>query len=284
MFKRRGQRNETKKQKSKQLWGRDFNIVENGLDEAQVVSFVNDLMKRYEASSPASVLKTAVADAEQILTSIKMRAQAEAEEAAARIVAQANQEAEKIKGSSATVAEREAEDILSLANREAELAEAEAKPEALPETGEKAEETIEEKAGGTIEEQEEVSKLAEKEPLETPSPEEGRETESDLVRRESHSLYTGEVELAIANPVAPKMVAKLYGYLQTTPEIKFVRTSGSWDRGTTITIVLDKPIPLVDVLSAKIPEAKVMAERPERDGFVKGRRGVRRISLALKEV
>ncbi|MFC2067287.1 hypothetical protein ACFLUO_09650 [Chloroflexota bacterium] len=40
-----------KKLETKQLWGRVFNIVENGLDEEQVVSFVNELIKKYEVPS-----------------------------------------------------------------------------------------------------------------------------------------------------------------------------------------------------------------------------------------
>lgn len=305
MFKRRSQRNEAKNQKRRELWGRDFDIVASGLDEAQVVSFVNDLLKRYEdSSSPSarSVIKAAVADAEQILAGIKMRAQAEAEEEVARIIAQANQDAEKIRGSSEAVAEKETESIPeTTASREVEAAETGAQQDdilravremeesAQPqlETAEEVEEpaqvqedTIVEKIGEPVPEG--APEPGEVEPSEPSSPETEQEIGPDLMK-ESYSLYTGEVELAVANPVAPKMVAKLYGYLQTTPEIKFVRTSGSWDRGTTITIVLDKPIPLVSVLSSKIPEAKVVPERPEKDGFVKGRKGVRRISLALKE-
>ncbi|MEE9398805.1 MAG: hypothetical protein V3V23_00880, partial [Dehalococcoidales bacterium] len=84
-------------------------------------------------------------------------------------------------------------------------------------------------------------------------------------------------------PVDPKMVSKLYHYLQTTPEIKFVRTSGSWDRGTTVTIVLDKPTALVSVLSSRLPEAEIDTELPEKNDLVAGRKGVRRIIIALKE-
>ncbi len=104
-----------------------------------------------------------------------------------------------------------------------------------------------------------------------------------LSKQDSESLYTGEVELTITKPVDPKMVARLYNYLQTTPEIKFVRTSGSWERGTTIIVALDKPIALISVLSSKIPEADVAPERPERDGFISGKKGVRSINLALRK-
>jgi len=289
--------------------------------------------KQPKASSSASVrsiLKTAVADAEQIVASIKMKAQAEAEEEAARIIAQASQEAEKVKREAETVVEKGVEDILAVANRKAESTEAEVEPAALSGAGEEIEkveepvlpqgEVIEEKVeepvlpqGEVIEEKVEEPVLpqgevieekieepvlprdevtvsepvtvAEEELLEPSLPEEkpGRKgTKPDSLKQDSHSLYTGEVELAVAKPVDLKMVSKLYNYLQVTPEIKLAHTSGSWDRGTTITVTLDKPIPLISVLSSKIPEAKITPERPEMDGFVKGKRGVRRIKLALK--
>ncbi len=269
-----------------------------------------EIKKQPKASSSTSVrsiLKTAVADAEQVVASITMKAQAEAEEEAARIIAQANQEAEEIKRSAETAVEKGVEDILSVANRQAESTEVEAESAALFRVGEEiVEEKVEEPAPEFGEEkieepvqlrdeaaEEKVEETAVSEPVAV-APEELLEhrppekkpgrgaTKPDSLKQNSHSLYTGEVELAVAKPVDLKMVSKLYNYLQVTPEIKLAHTSGSWDRGTTITVTLDKPIPLISVLSSKIPEAKVTSERPEMDGFVKGKRGVRRIKLALK--
>ena len=260
--------------------------------------------KALSSTSVRSVLKTAVADAEQIVASIKMKAQAEAEEEAARIIAQANQEAEEIKRSTETAVEKGVEDILAMANRKAESTEAEVEQAALSRAGEeievgKVEEPVLPRGEAAEENREEPAKLRDEvtvsEPV-TVAPEEllehrlpekkpgGRGTKPGSLKQDSHTLYTGEVELAVAKPVDLKMVSKLYNYLQVTPEIKLVHTSGSWERGTTITVTLDKPIPLISVLSSKIPEAKVTPERPEMDGFVKGKRGVRRIKLALKEV
>jgi len=274
-------------------------------------------LKASSSTSVRSVLKTAVADAEQVVASIKVKAQAEAEEEAARIITQANQEAEEIKRSAETVVEKGVEDILSVANRKAESTEAEVESAALSGAGEEIEvgkveepvlpqgevieekveepvlprdEVIEEKVEESVLPRDEVTvsepvTVAEEELLEPSLPEKKpgrRETKPDLLKQDSHPLYTGEVELTVAKPVDLKMVSKLYNYLQVTPEIKLARTSGSWDRGTTITVTLDKPIPLISVLSSKIPEAKVTPERPEMDGFVKGKRGVRRIKLALK--
>jgi len=265
MFKLRGQQREAERQKRKQLWGRDFNIVKDGLDEEQVIDFVNGLVMQQETSSPASVrsiIQAAIKDAEQIIESIKVKAHAEAEEEAARIIAQARQEVAGMKGES-----KEVEDILEVANKV---------------VGGKLEEATQPREEAA--ESEPVAAVEESLGQRPPKKREGRgETEPNLPKPDRQSLYAGEVELVIGVPVNPNMMAKLHNYLQTTPEIKFVRTSGSWNRGSTITIVLDKPIPLISVISSKIPEAEVTPEQPGIDGFVKGRRGVRRIRIALKE-
>lgn len=271
MFGLLGRRSATEEKKRKQLEGRDLDIGKDRLNEEWELGFENDLAEQYKASPSASVrsiLKTAIKDAEQIVASIKTRAQAEAEEEAAQIIAQAKKEAEEIKGNSETAAEKETEDSLSVADKAAE------------EKAEEPAQPVEEAAAS------EPVTVTAVEPLEQRSTEKGHggeETKPAPLKQDSHSLYTGEVELAIGVPVDPNVVAKLYNYLQTTPEIKFVRTSGSWNRGTTITVVLDKPIPLISVISSKIPEAEITPEQPDKDGFVRERRGVRRINLALKQ-
>jgi len=109
---------------------------------------------------------------------------------------------------------------------------------------------------------------------------------------DSQTLYTGEVELAIAIPVELKMVSKLYNYLQTIPDVKTLRTTGSWDRGTTITVVADKPTPLISIIS-EIPGVEVISEVPQQDSSAKrasssrlraGEQEAKRIKLTLKEV
>jgi hypothetical protein len=114
------------------------------------------------------------------------------------------------------------------------------------------------------------------------SGDEAWEIEAGLSKPGDNSQYVGEVELVLGIPVNPNMMAKLYNYLQTTPEIKFLRTSGSWNRGSEITIVLDKPIQLVNVLSESIPEAEVKPELTAASGQIKGKKKLRRISIALR--
>ena len=137
MFKWRGQRFEKGKQKTRQLWEREFDIVKEGLDEKQVIAFVDNLIAQFKASQQAaaaslhSLVKKAVTDAEQIAASIKMKAQTEAEDEAATIISQAKQEAEEIKRRAEVATQKEAEEILSASNRKAEITEVEAKQKAL---------------------------------------------------------------------------------------------------------------------------------------------------------
>lgn len=254
------------------------------------------------SASARSVLQRAVADAEQIVASIKEKAKAEAEEEAVRIIARAAEEVQEMKREIEAVAGRELGETTVVATGEAGPPDVEVKSEAIPEAeegvikveesaqlqGEVAEEKVEEVAqpqeettapepvAVTAEESLEKDVLAE-----GPS---GEETEPKLLEQDIKAPYIGEVELAIVKPVNPKVVSKLYNYLQVTPEIKFVHTSGSWDRGTSITITLDKPIPLINTLSSRIPEARVTPERPQKKSVVGEKRGVRRIKIALRKV
>jgi len=375
------------KQKSKFLWEKEFNIVNKGLDEKQVVDFVNNLMAQrstsQQASSPAldSLLKTAASHVQQMTTSIKARAEGEAQTEAAAIINQAKQEAEEIKRRAQSATERASEDIPSAAEGKAEITQIETKQQALlfllkvreemekevtedyrnaysrlfsffqnlesemrnietelksnrtqlweskklelqeyeaellrisgasapsletpapieiekePEITSKEEMKepvqLQEEAAGS-----EVVKATAEELLEQHPPEERPEeveARAELLKQDIQTLYTGEVELAIATPVDLKMVSKLYNHLQAIPEIRILNTGGSVERGTIITVVLDKPVPLIGVIS-KILKIEVTPELSDKGGSVKEKlssllrtrkRKVKRIGLILKGI
>ncbi len=365
MFKWLSQRFE-KKQKARQLWESEFSVVREGLDEKQVVDFVNNLITQHRDSQQASadslrsILKTAVTDAEQMAASIKMKAQAEAEAEGARIITQAKQGNQEIKRKAEIAAQKETEEILSVANKKAEITEVEAKQQALlfllrareeietevraeykkayarlssslqdlVDEGQNIETELKSKraqlwGNKNFELQEHAAILLNSSaevapPPETPATEESVEQPVQLQQEEaaeeptaepaqlqqeeetnstqlkpadSQTLYTGEVELTIAIPVELRMVSKLYNYLQTIPDIKILRTTGSWDRGTTITVVADKPIPLINIIT-EIPDVAVIAELVQKDSSTKrtssspqkaGGEETKRIKLTLKE-
>lgn len=255
--------------------------------------------RQASADSLRSFLKRVVTDAEQIAASIKTGAQTEAEGEAERIISQARQEAEEIKRQAKIAVQKEAGDILLEANRKVEISEVEAEQKA-PLSPLRAREVVEkevrEEQPVQLQEETAVSEpvgVTTGELLEQRIQEErpGREAaEPTPLKQDSQTFYSGEVELAISVPVDLKMVSRLYNYLQTIPEIKILHTRGTWDRGTTITVVLDKPIPLISVIS-KIGGIEAIPELPEKDSPAKeklslllgrGKRGAKRIRLAPK--
>ena len=107
---------------------------------------------------------------------------------------------------------------------------------------------------------------------------------------DKEAIYEGEIELVIAVPVDPAAVSKLYNYLQSTPDMKILYTRGSWDRGTTITVALEKPAPFIGMIS-KISGLNLTPGLPQKENLVKGTSGsllgakkkeVTKIDLILK--
>ena len=269
---------------------------------------LNSAPQQVTADLLSSLLKTAIADAEEIVASIKMRAQAEAEAEATRIVAQIKLEAEEIKSNAEAAAQKQAEEIISAANRKAEIIVEEAKQKALQYIAGKEkveepiqfqEEAVEEKVAQSTQLQEETVvseplEVAVEEPLAESPPEEGpsqEEAELAPVKLDSQALYAGQVELVIPAPADLKLVSKFYNYLHTIPELRILYTRGSWDRDTTITVVLEKPLPLIGIIS-ETPGVEIIPELLERDFLAKEKpslllkgekRVAKRLKLILKE-
>lgn len=77
----------------------------------------------------------------------------------------------------------------------------------------------------------------------------------------------GEVDISLVAPVELPVMSKIYAQLQGNPEVKVLRTVGSYDKGTTITILLEKPTRLVDMLTG-IQGVEVSSETPVKQGFL----------------
>ncbi len=80
--------------------------------------------------------------------------------------------------------------------------------------------------------------------------------------------------------------------MQTGPELRVLYTRGSWDRGTTIVVVLEKPAALIKTIT-EIPGMVASVGLLEKDGATMGKatpflrrkdRGARRLGLILEEV
>ena len=93
------------------------------------------------------------------------------------------------------------------------------------------------------------------EPQELPTPvrEEEEEKEEDL------ALYEGTVELAIPPPVGLDRMLQLHKNLRHIPQIEVMNLGVSRDKGITIRLFLDSPIPLLKLLG-DLPEVEKALE------------------------
>jgi len=115
------------------LWGHDFNRAKSGLDEEQVVSFVNELIserdtliKRQEhLSSLVQLAERTVAEADNIAKQVKEEALEQSKAEADAIIAQAEEQAQQVieerRTEAVAIAEKDAEAIKAKAEHEAEL-------------------------------------------------------------------------------------------------------------------------------------------------------------------
>ena len=84
-----------------ELWGREFNVVKNGLSEAQVVSFVNDLAKQHDVLiqrqehlvALTTLAERTVSEADKLADEMKAEARKQAQEQVAKLLAEAESSA-----------------------------------------------------------------------------------------------------------------------------------------------------------------------------------------------
>ncbi|MBL7119196.1 MAG: hypothetical protein ISS53_00770 [Dehalococcoidia bacterium] len=95
----------------------------------------------------------------------------------------------------------------------------------------------------------------------------------------------GEIDINLVPPVELSVMSTLLASLQESPEVKILRTLGSYDKGTTITILLEEPVPLVSMLTG-IPGVEIAPLTPQKQGFLKktaaGDKDIRKITIPLR--
>jgi len=283
------------RQEKKKPLKRERNVTSTAMDSSTQGSS-SDVVR--------SLVERALTDAEQLVESIKIKAQREAEEEITRITEQAGQSNAEISSLSgvAEQSQSQVETMPSPAEEVEERVEMEAEEQAEMEAEEQAEMEAEPATTEYIEEHAvleaesttaETAEPATDELAEVPSAEEeaeDKEPSPAAIELDREAMYSEDIELAIAVPVDLVAVSKLYNNLQTNPEIKILYTRGSWDRGTVITVTLEKPLPLMDIIS-NIPGIEVTPiETPEKDStkatpsaLLGGERGeIKRIDLRMK--
>lgn len=126
----------------KQLWGQDFDIVDEGLSETQVAVVVDNLISKCmeleeqqrHLLSLGSLTERAAIDADKAAATIKTRIRGEAEAEAAMIIAQANGKSHEMMAEAKKLAQeatrQEAEDIIQAAHKRGAIIEMQARQQA----------------------------------------------------------------------------------------------------------------------------------------------------------
>jgi len=117
MPKRLNHQSEKEKEETGQPLQSELNSEPAADDKASEQAYVNSLH---------SLIERAVTDAEQIVASIRTKAQTEAKEEAVRIIDKAKQGAAEIREKAEAAAQKQAEDVLAALTKKGEITKAEA--------------------------------------------------------------------------------------------------------------------------------------------------------------
>ena len=254
--------------------GQDPELITNGLDDADILSFINslidqnsDLAGKLEQIDTLMKLAeeqtgTARAEAGRIIAEAKQMAEQSAQEK----VSTARQKAQEI----IRAAEEHASRIISEARQKAEAAELQARQilNAAKEKTEKEALLIRQEAQQLRLKTKPLSvgqpkETSEANPEKSHSNPEVMEVKQALLpsghegeeKEEISELYDGTVELVIPPPIAPTRLLKFGRQLRHTRQIRVVGLKGSLSQGIRIRLFLRTRIPLLKVLEA-IPEVE----------------------------
>jgi len=75
----------------------------------------------------------------------------------------------------------------------------------------------------------------------------------------------GELELCIEKSVNLRTSIELFTHLQAIAELKIIRTQGSLDDSITMTLMIDNPVPLVDLIKMRIKDIEITSELFKKD-------------------
>lgn len=289
-----------KRGNTRMLWGREFGVLKKGLDEKQVIDFVNELIARYE-SSPAKPVPEAGLPVETghsrdaLLDFIKARANIEDEArqeyglAYSRLLTSLRDLVREGAGIETRLKDKTVE-LSEVLTRETKELEATLESAATPVRSDAVKsEAIHGMSGARAHTSGE--KVIVEAAAETRVSREATEMKVNQdgsfvpLEQKGQTLFSGEVELDIMAPVDVKMVTKLFNFLQTLREVKVLHTTGSWDQGPTLTLMLEKPMPLIGLI-AKIEGLNGKLAILERDEVKEGKEGLlsRRRKAAPKKI
>ena len=293
---------EIKSGKAKEIWGRKFRIVKNGLDEREVFSFIGSLIdqnreyakKLEHLDSLVRVAENMIIEADKQAEGIKIEAEEKAGEKAKAIIIQAEEqtkaeteriitEAERSSQERISAAEQLGRDIVKAAEEKAE-AEAEdiiakgeekAKAEAEKIIAE-VEATTQERVSTAEQQTQYILKTAEEKAEEIKAPAEttakavpgqpaSRREEGD--QREKPVPHEGTAELVIGPPVDLGKMQKVLNRLTKFDQIRVLDLEGSKGKGIRVKLFSRNVTRLLDRLVA-LPEVEKVSDLPRKVGKI----------------
>ena len=221
---RSGKINETKK--PVQLWGREFDIVKEGLAQSQVIAFVTQLIDQQQTL--AERIKQLTVANDRLLSYFKnLIAETKILEGEIKQTSTSGQHDIEARTSGLSLPISGAGD-----NGHKESLEAEKDCEFQLAT----------MSAGQQERPEEAIKSAD-------------ETAVTIAPADDSPLFEGETEIIIAPPVDKATLVRLRRNLQNLVHLKILRTDGCWTGANVFTTFIDRPLPLISILMG-IPEVK----------------------------
>lgn len=243
--------------KTRQLWGKEFDVVDEGLAEEQVTAFVNDLLRQHDTLvqllSSLQKLTNLAQDLEGEWSSKTLKAE--------------KTTAPLPPGVEAALAQMAQQRLKLSVPSPGETKDSIADQVVMEEPS-----ALRQGTSGPVSPVPEGEKPVSRESLEEVGVE-GRKSDNQkadvpVAGADSDVLYTGEVELVLAPRLDLVVVSEIHKCLEGTSELEIVRSAGSWERGTTITVLTGKAMPLVGILS-QISMVEVEAEGSEEDAFLR---------------
>ncbi len=265
-----------------ELWGHEFKKAAEGLDRAEVVSFVTELIKKNEtllkrADHLASLTKLAektIIDADTVAKQVQGEAEEQAKAEAKKILAGAEEQAQKIieekRAEALAKANREAETIKAKAQQQAERMLEERIREIQPELKDNAK-TLYEELLNQLENLKKQVVIFEEEldhKLSQPPAETGKATiaagkaDNDFLELlqpvEEPGKDEPEWELEVLPPIDLTQILDIINHLDSLPQVVRTELIPHMDKPT-IMVFLRQPIELVDILST-LPQVANVTE------------------------
>ena len=271
------------------LWEREFNIVKDGLSEAEVVAFVSELISERDSlvqrqkhlSSLVKLAERTIAEADNIAKQVKEEAAEQTKAEASRIIAETEARAQQImdekQAEVTAMATEQAQAIKAKAELEAELLLDRQRERIQPEISNFVHqlysqllselESLKQQVGAfEVEFEHQLSQPAEGTSTVTKEEDERHDEFMELIRTVDQT-NTGEPEweLEILPPIDIMKMTGIVTYLDSLSEVEKTEIIPRTDRPSII-VFLREPIYLIDVLRTLPEVAQVKEDATDTNG------------------